>query len=320
MGYIMTIKLGIVMDPISQIKPHKDTSLALLLAAQTLDCQLYYMEPTSLYLQDGIAMAQMKTLTVDDDDKQWFQFTGQSNQALSSLDIILMRQDPPMTNEFVYVTHLLEIAQQQGVKVVNRPQSLRDCNEKLFATHFPQCCPPHIVTSKAQQLNEFIAQQHDVILKPLDGMGGTSIFRITENDPNTNVIIETITQYGTQTIMAQRYLPEIMEGDKRIWMINGEPLDYCLARIPSAGETRGNLAAGGFGKVQALSDRDRWIAQQVSQQLKARGLFFVGLDVIGDYLTEINVTSPTCLREIAKATDPKLPITIMQQLLDTLKI
>ena len=212
-----------------------------------------------------------------------------------------MRKDPPFDNEFLYATHILEAAERAGAFVVNRAASLRDCNEKLFATQFPQCAPEHVVTRRADILRAFAKKHRDVILKPLDGMGGSMIFRIQENDPNLSVIIETLTQFGQQQIMAQRYLPEIKDGDKRILMIDGEPVPYCLARIPQQGETRGNLAAGGRGEARPLTERDRWIAQQVGPSLRERGLVFVGLDVIGDYLTEINVTSPTCIREIDAA-------------------
>jgi glutathione synthase len=214
-----------------------------------------------------------------------------------------MRKDPPFDNEFIYSTYILEEAERQGTLVVNRCQSLRDCNEKVFATQFPQCCPPVVVSADTERLKGFHKLHQDVIFKPLDGMGGTSIFRVKPDDPNINVILETLTNYGRQTIMAQQYLPEITEGDKRILVINGEPLPYSLARVPSVGETRGNLAAGGAGRAQPLTDRDRWIAEQVGPSLREKGLLFVGLDVIGDYLTEINVTSPTCIREIDAAYD-----------------
>jgi glutathione synthase len=209
-----------------------------------------------------------------------------------------MRKDPPFDNEFIYTTHLLAVAEAAGVLIVNRTQSLRDFNEKLFATHFPQCCPPVLVSRSEERLKAFHAEHKDVIFKPLDGMGGSSIYRIKEDGLNLGVVIETLTKFGQETIMAQRYIPEIVEGDKRILMINGEPIDYALARIPSQGETRGNLAAGGRGEGRPLSDRDRWIAAQVGPKLREAGLLFVGLDVIGDYLTEINVTSPTCIREL----------------------
>jgi len=219
---------------------------------------------------------------------------------VGELDVILMRTDPPVDDEYLYTTHLLEHAAAAGVMVINRPGSLRDVNEKIYAGWFPQCTPPTLVTSRSELLNEFLTEHDDIVVKPLNMMGGASIFRIRKGDPNTSVIIETMTTHGSRRIMAQRYIPEIVDGDKRILMVNGEPVPYALARIPLAGETRGNLAAGGRGEGVELSDRDRWICQQVGPTLKEKGLFFVGLDVIGDYLTEINVTSPTCVRELDK--------------------
>ena len=297
----MRIRLGIVMDPIHAISYKKDSSLAMLLAAQKRGWELHYMEPQDLYLEDGQAMGSMRALKVHADPQHCFDLEEHQPTPLADLDVILMRKDPPFDNEFLYATHILEAAERAGVLVVNRPASLRDCNEKLFATQFPQCTPDNVVTRRADILRAFAKKHRDVILKPLDGMGGSMIFRIQENDPNLSVIIETLTRFGEQQIMAQRYLPEIVEGDKRILMINGEPLPYCLARIPQQGETRGNLAAGGRGEARPLTERDRWIANQVGPSLRERGLLFVGLDVIGDYLTEINVTSPTCIREIDAA-------------------
>jgi glutathione synthase len=299
----MTIRIGIVMDPISEIHYKKDSSLAMLLAAQQRNWQLSYMEPQDLYLHNGQAMGNIRPLDVFADPQRWYQLGEAEQLPLNRLDVILMRKDPPFDNEFLYATHILEAAERDGVLVVNRAASLRDCNEKLFATQFPQCCPPNTVTRRADILRTFIGEHSDVILKPLDGMGGSQIFRVREDDPNISVIIETLTLHGQQQIMAQRYLPEITNGDKRILMINGEPIPYCLARIPQAGETRGNLAAGGRGEARPLSERDRWIATEVGPELRRRGLLFVGLDVIGDYLTEINVTSPTCIREIDAAYD-----------------
>jgi glutathione synthase len=311
----MTIKLGIVMDPINSINYKKDTSLAMLWAAQDRQWELFYMEPKDLYLEDGQARANVKSLTVFRSPEHWFEFGESKDIELSELNVILMRKDPPFDNEFIYATYLLERAEQAGTLVVNKPASLRDCNEKMYATAFPQCTPPHLVSKDAERLKAFHQKHQDTIFKPLDGMGGSSIFHVKAQDTNLSVIIETLTNHGTQQIMAQKYLPEITAGDKRILMINGEPIPYCLARIPAAGESRGNLAAGGSGVVQPLSDRDRWICDQVSQQLKDRNLYFVGLDVIGDYLTEINVTSPTCLREISNETG----IDIAGQLMDVIE-
>ena len=294
----MTIKLGVVMDPIADINYKKDTTLAMLWAAQARDWQLFYMEQKDLYLRDGEARAAMSRLTVFHDPEGWYDMQEAEDQALSELDVILMRKDPPFDNEFIYSTYILEDAERKGTLIVNRCQGLRDSNEKVFATQFPQCCPPVLVSREMERLKAFHKEHKDVIFKPLDGMGGTAIFRAREDDPNVSVILETLTNYGQQTIMAQRYIPEIINGDKRILVINGEAVPYCLARVPLAGELRGNLAAGGTGRPQPLTDRDRWIAQQVSPFLRERGILFAGLDVIGDYLTEINVTSPTCVREI----------------------
>jgi glutathione synthase len=294
----MTLKLGVVMDPIADINYKKDSTLAMLWAAQARDWQLFYMEQTDLYLEQGVARASMAPLKVFHDPESWFALEQRQDRSLAELDVILMRKDPPFDNEFVYTTYILEEAERQGTLVVNRCESLRDCNEKIFATQFPQCCPPVLVSADRARLRAFHKEHRDVIFKPLDGMGGTGIFRVRLDDPNVSVILEMLTGHGSQTIMAQRYIPEIIDGDKRILMINGEPVPYCLARVPEVGETRGNLAAGGSGRPQPLTDRDRWIASQVGPTLRDKGLLFVGLDIIGDYLTEINVTSPTCIREI----------------------
>ncbi|OCT22340.1 glutathione synthase [Pseudomonas putida] len=297
----MSVRLGIVMDPIASISYKKDSSLAMLLAAQERGWSLFYMEQRDLYLGAGQARAQMRPLKVFADPAHWFELGDEQDSALSELDVILMRKDPPFDMEFVYSTYLLEQAEREGVLIVNKPQSLRDCNEKLFATQFPQCMAPTLVSRRADILRAFAATHGDVIFKPLDGMGGASVFRHRQGDPNLSVILETLTQHGHQQIMAQAYLPQIVDGDKRILMIDGEPVPYCLARIPASGETRGNLAAGGRGEARPLTERDRWIAAQVGPTLREKGLLFVGLDVIGDSLTEINVTSPTCIREIDAA-------------------
>lgn len=297
----MAISLGVVMDPIADIKFYKDTTLALLLAAQERGWDLYYMEQQDLYLSQGEARANTRNLFVADNGDSWFELGVHEDRKLGEFDVILMRKDPPFDNEYIYSTYILEAAQEQGALVVNDPRSLRDCNEKVFATRFPQCCPPLLVSRDMMRLREFHYQQGDVVFKPLDGMGGSRIFRCRQDDPNVGVILETLTDFGRQSIMAQRYIPAISEGDKRILVVDGEPVPYCLARIPAQGETRGNLAAGGSGVAQPLTDKDYWIVQQVAPTLKAKGLMFVGLDVIGEYLTEINVTSPTCAREIDKA-------------------
>ena len=297
----MSIKLGVVMDPIESINVKKDTTLAMLLAAQKRGWQIHYMLQSSLYLDKGQSRATTRLLEVRDDLSVWFTLGDDHDLSLSELDVILMRKDPPFNMDYIYSTYLLEQAQREGTLIVNDPRSLRDCNEKLFATQFPHCCPDLVVSADATQLRKFYASHGDIILKPLDGMGGASIFHVRDDDTNLSVIIETLTQGGQRQIMAQKYLPAIKQGDKRILMIDGEPVPYCLARIPAHGESRGNLAAGGSGVAQELSDRDRWICEQVGPTLKEKGLLFVGLDVIGDYLTEINVTSPTCVRELDKA-------------------
>ena len=256
------------------------------------------MEQKDLYLEQGVGRARMSHLTVFHDPERWFELDEPTDRDLAELDVILMRKDPPFDNEYIYSTYILEEAERKGSLIVNRCQSLRDCNEKVFATQFPQCCPPVLVSADMQRLKAFHQHHGDAIFKPLDGMGGDAIFRVKPDDPNVSVILEILTQNNRQTIMAQRFIPEIKEGDKRILMINGEPVPYCLARVPLVGETRGNLAAGGTGHAQPLTDRDRWIAAQVGPSLRDKGLLFAGIDVIGDYLTEINVTSPTCIREI----------------------
>lgn len=302
----MNIRLGIVMDPIAAISFKKDSSLAMLLAAQARGWHLFYLEQQDLYQLGGEARGRMRPLQVFDDAGHWFELDEALDQPLHALDVLLMRKDPPFDNEFIYSTYLLEQAELAGCLVVNRPQSLRDCNEKMFATHFPQLTPPTLVSRRADILREFAREQRDIILKPLDGMGGSMIFRHREGDPNLSVILETLTNHGRQQIMAQRYLPAIVDGDKRILMIDGEPVPYCLARIPAQGETRGNLAAGGRGEARPLTGRDLEIARTVGPELRKRGLLFVGLDVIGEHLTEINVTSPTCIREIDKAFDTRI--------------
>jgi glutathione synthase len=256
------------------------------------------MELNDLFLRDGRAHARMRRLHVRRDETQWFSFHGEQEAPLDSLDAILMRKDPPFDTEYIYATYLLEAAESRGVYVVNRTQSLRDANEKLFTAWFPQCCAPTLVAREAGKFREFLREQGEIVLKPLDGMGGASIFRVSEKDPNLSVILETMTRHNTRFAMAQRYLPEIRDGDKRILVVNGEAVPYALARIPAEGESRGNLAAGGRGEGRELTARDRWIVEQVGPTLRERGLVFVGLDVIGDYLTEVNVTSPTGVQEL----------------------
>ena len=297
----MTVVLGVVMDPIASINVKKDTTLAMLLAAQKRGWELEYMEQSSLFLDQGKARAVSRKLRVADDPQDWHELGVPREISMTGLDAVLMRKDPPFDMDFIYSTYILEAAQREGTLIVNDPQSLRDCNEKLFATQFPECCPPLIVAASAQKLKSFHAEHGDVIFKPLDGMGGASIFRVQAGDPNLGVIIETLTDHGKRQIMAQKFLPQIVDGDKRILLVDGEPAPYGLARIPQSGETRGNLAAGGSGVAKPISDRERWICEQIAPTLRAKGLLFVGIDVIGDYLTEINVTSPTCVRELDRA-------------------
>lgn len=311
----MTIRLGVVMDPIGQIKPYKDTTLAMLLEAERRQWEIRYMELADLALADGEAWATSRPLHVRDDNHRWHELGDPARHRLSELDLVLMRKDPPVDSEYLYATHILEAAERAGVLVANRPLALRDAQEKLFTAHFPQCCTATLVDMRSEPLRAFIREQGTAVLKPLYGMGGDSIFVVRDGDPNTSVIIESLTQRGTRYVMAQRYLPEIRDGDKRILLIDGEPVPYALARIPATGETRGNIAAGGRGRGVPLTERDRWICEQVAPALRDRGLWFVGLDVIGDSLTEINVTSPTCVREL----DNQYGLNIAGQLFDVLE-
>lgn len=291
-------QLGIIMDPITHINIAKDSSFAMLLAAQKRGWQIYYMEAHFLFLKQGIVYAKMYPIKVTDDTSHWFDLGEEIITPLHRLDIILMRIDPPVSTDFLHTTHLLDIAEKQGVLVVNKPQALRDANEKLFAQWFPHCCPATLVSANKKILRDFIAEQQKAILKPLNGMGGTSIFYVTPEDPNLSVILDTMTNTGKHLMMVQQFIPEISQGDKRILMVDGQPIPYALVRIPAPGEIRGNLAAGAHGIGAAISEHDRWICEQVGPTLKSKGLLFVGLDIIGNYLTEINVTSPTCIREL----------------------
>ncbi len=311
----MTVKIGVVMDPIESISYYKDSTLAMLWAAQRKGWQIFYMEQSSLFLRDGVVQGRMAPLTVAMDPDGWFERGAYSDTPLNELDVILNRVDPPFDNEFLYTTQLLALAERDGVLVTNNTQAVRNFNEKLFATHFAQCTPPVLVTRNADQLRAFHAEHGDVIFKPLDGMGGSSIYRIGADGLNLGVIIETLTQFGGQMIMAQKYIPEIKDGDKRILIVDGEVVPYALARIPQGGETRGNLAAGGRAEGREMTDRDRWICEQVIPTIKESGLLFVGLDVIGDYLTEINVTCPTCIRQL----DEQFGLDIAMQLMDAIE-
>lgn len=297
----MTVSLGVVMDPIGSIDAKKDTTLALLLAAARRGWTLRYMEPGDLCAGPDGARASMRPLEVRDDPRDWFGLGGREDRALGGLDAILMRRDPPFDMDYIYCTYLLEQAQRDGALVVNDPAGLRDCNEKVFAARFPQCCPPFLVAADPGRLKAFHARHRDVVYKPLDGMGGAGVFRVREGDTNLGVVIETLTGNGRSPIMAQRFIAEIADGDKRILLIDGEPAPGALARTPPPGELRGNLAVGGKGVGRELTERDLWICGQVGPALREKGLLFAGIDVIGEHLTEINVTSPTGARETDRA-------------------
>ncbi len=308
-------RTGVVMDPIAGIKTYKDSTFAMLLEAQSRGHELFYMEPGDLTVADGVARGHMCRLSVRDNGDDWFTLGQSKNLELAGLDIILMRKDPPFNMDYVYTTYILDLAEKAGVTVVNRPQALRDANEKCFITHFPQCCVPALITRSSTEIKGFVKEHALSVVKPLDGMGGESIFQVRPEDPNLNVILETITKGDRDLVMVQQYIPEITQGDKRILVINGEPVPYALARIPGEGDFRGNLAKGGTGVGVALTDRDRWIVGEVAPQLVRRGIVFAGLDVIGDWLTEVNVTSPTCIREL----DAQYGLNIAGDLFDALE-
>ncbi len=315
-----------VMDPLDELNLKKDSTLALIRAAQQRGWDIRYLQQGDLFYRDERPWGLMRTLALSDAfaahldpmaaGSDWYRLGVEAAVPLDQCDVILMRKDPPFDMEYIYSTYLLERAEQAGVLVVNRPGSLRDCNEKFFATAFPQCGPPLVVSRRADVIREFQAKYKNTVLKPLDGMGGALVFRMIEGDPNLSVVIETLTKHGREQIMAQKFLPEIKDGDKRILMVNGEAVPYALARIPKPGEARGNLAAGGTGEGRPLTDRDRWIAEQVGPELVRRGLLFVGIDVIGDYLTEVNVTCPTCIREL----DAQFGLDIGAKLIDCIEI
>lgn len=304
--------LGVVMDPIDSIHPEKDTTLALLREAQRRGFLIQYMELRDLFLQYGIAWAKSATLELQEDPVHWYTLSEPIARPLDQFDIILMRKDPPVNLEYFYATYILEHAEHNGTLVINKAQSLRDANEKLFATWFPQCMPPSLVSSSKAILKAFIEEQACVVLKPLDSMGGQNVFKCERSDPNINVILELLTQNESLYIMAQGFIPEISKGDKRILLIDGEPIPYGLTRIPATDDFRGNLAAGGLGVGSELTERDRWICTQIGPTLKEKGLTFVGIDIIGDYLTEINVTSPTCVRELER----EFAVDIAEKILD----
>ena len=313
---IKPVSVGVVMDSITKIKPYKDSSFAMMLAAQAREWPIFYFEQDDLFIKDGVAWCKWQQLELTDTKDNWFRFIDKGVSPLHErVDVVLMRKDPPFNMEYIYTTYILELAEQLGVLMVNKPQSLRDANEKLFTTHFPQCCTTTLVSRSMEHLREFVAEHQDVIFKPLDQMGGASIYRVQPDDQNVSVILETLTAMGTQCTMAQKFIPDISQGDKRILIVDGVPVPYALARIPKDGETRGNLAAGGRAEGVPLTTRDLWICEQVSQTLKDKGLIFVGLDVIGDYLTEINITSPTCIREL----DSLYSLDIGGQLMDAIE-
>lgn len=299
------MQLGILLDPIDQLKPYKDTTLAFLKRAQKLGWSCAVFTQYDLFCKEGRAFAQVYELSIGDlYSNDWAKITNLGERPLGSFDIILMRKDPPFNTEYIYTTYFLELAAREGVLVANNPQALRDANEKFFTLNFPQCCPTTLVSKNIKRLKAFWEEHKQVIFKPLEGMGGNSVFHVEEQGKNLAVILEVLTKNQTQTVIAQRYIHEIkMTGDKRILLINGQPIPYALARIPAEGDLRGNLAAGARGEVVPITTRDRWLCEQIAPTLKAKGLYFVGIDVIGDYLTEINVTSPTCLREIEAETN-----------------
>jgi glutathione synthase len=295
------IRLVVVMDPISSIKPAKDTTLAMLLAAQKRGWQLLYAEQNDLWLQDGTAYARLREVKVRDDLKSWYELGAPRVAKLGEMDVVLMRKDPPFDMEYIYTTYILERAEEQGALIVNRPQGLRDMNEKVFTAWFPQCCAPTLITRDMADMHAFLREHLRIVCKPLHGMGGRSIFVVDRGDKNANVVFETLTEYGTRFAIVQKYIPDIVAtGDSRILVIDGEPAPYALARIPTESDNRGNLAAGARGEGRELNDRDRWLVNEIGPTLRERGMMFVGLDVIGGYVTEINVTSPTGVRELDK--------------------
>ncbi|MEP6483828.1 MAG: glutathione synthase [Rudaea sp.] len=311
----MSLTVAVLMDPIESIHIEKDSTFAMMLEAQRRGHTLLYLTPASLAVRDAAPWAQARPVEVRDDANDWFTLGEASWIDLRKTDVILARKDPPFDSQFLYDTMVLELAQMGGALVVNDPRALRDANEKLFSLHFPQCIPPSVVAREARTIKEFVQQHDEVILKPLDGMGGRSIFRSHRGDPNLNVILETLTENGRDFTVAQKYLPEIKNGDRRILLVDGEPVPFVLARMPQGDDFRGNLARGGKGVGHPISERERWLAAQVAPELRKRGMIFVGLDVIGDYLTEINVTSPTCIREL----DAQFGLNIAGQLFDAIE-
>ncbi|OGT45526.1 MAG: glutathione synthase [Gammaproteobacteria bacterium RIFCSPHIGHO2_12_FULL_41_20] len=311
----MAIRLGIVMDPVAAINVDKDSTLSMLWEAQARGWEIFYFELKHLFLRDGIPYGEARPLTVARDLTHWYQLGHVQDLSLSNLDVILMRKDPPFNEEYIYATHLLEYAERLGVLVANKPQSLRDANEKMFAAWFPQCCPPTLVTRQVSRLKAFWHEHGDIVCKPLHGMGGEAIFHLSPHEVNANVIFDMLTHTEARYIMAQKFIPAVKQGDKRILLVNGEPIPYALVRVPQGDEWRGNLAVGAKGMAKPLSARDYWICAQVGPVLREKGLYFVGLDVIGEYLTEINVTSPTGIREL----DAQCGLNIAGRLLDCIE-
>jgi len=295
-----SVRLGVIMDPVQDITPAKDSSLAMLLEAQARGYELVYFEQEDLHLVNGDAIGDGRALTVHDDLRHWYDLGDPATVRLGDLDVILMRKDPPFNMEFIHTTYILGRAEDAGAIVINKPNSLRDMNEKVFTAWFPQCGPETLITRSIPEMRQFMARHGKIVVKPLDGMGGRAIFVVDKTDKNANVIFETLTDENTRHAMAQVYIPQITEGDKRILLIDGQPSELALARIPPAGDNRGNLVVGAQPEIRELTDRDRWICSEVGPVLRERGVVFAGLDVIGDYLTEINVTSPTGIRELTK--------------------
>ena len=297
------LKLGVVMDPIESITPYKDSSLAMLLEAERRSAEIHYFQQPDLRLLSGTAVGVSRRLRVRDDNSDWFDLGEQAEMELGELDTILMRKDPPFDMEYIYTTYILDRAREAGALIVNHPRALRDMNEKAYIAWFPECAPATLITRSMQEMKGFLAEHGKIAVKPLEGMGGRSVFVVSQGDKNANVIFETLTDFGKRFAMAQVFIPEISAGDKRILLINGEPVPYALARIPSADDNRGNLVMGAKGVGQELSAADREICELVGPKLRDAGVLFAGIDVIGDYLTEVNVTSPTGIRELDKQFD-----------------
>ena len=310
----MKLKVAVVMDPIESIKPYKDSTFAMLLEAQKRDHSIHYLLPNSLFVRDGNPFAQAAELTVQDLSSEWFSIREFADKDLCEFDVILMRKDPPFNMQYIYTSYVLDLAEKTGTLVVNRPSALRNLNEKFSISNFPQCCAPTLITSDRNKINAFLEEHSDIVVKPLDAMGGESIYKLALHGQNNHAILDELTNYGQTTIMSQRFIPEISQGDKRILLINGEPVPYALARIPAAGEFRANLAVGGTGQGVPLSDQDRQICTEIKTSLVENGILFAGIDVIGPYLTEINITSPTCIRELDSQFDLNISSILFDQI------